>query len=160
MMSSNNLSTKKYPLSNTLIAMAAVAVLGFIDAIWLTISYYRGHIGCSVVAGCQNVLDSNYSSIYNVPVALLGALFYAFIIINVAHHLVHKSKLSLLALKIVPAIGFLISLYLIYLQLYIIKAICIYCMLSAATSTLIFILSLTLLRHKQPITSAINPDLL
>lgn len=122
-----------------------VALIGFIDAVWLTVSYYRGHIGCSIIAGCQDVLNSNYSSIFNIPVALLGALFYAFIMISVAHYLIHKSHLSLRVLKITPSIGFLVSLYLIYLQLYVIKAICIYCMLSAATSIIIFILSLILI---------------
>lgn len=145
-MHSNNSSSKNSPQNSLLFSFIVIAFLGFIDSIWLTISYYRGHIGCAILAGCQNVLNSAYASVFNIPVALLGALYYAFIIVSAAHYLIHHSRLSLVALKIAPTIGFLVSLYLIYLQLYVIKAICVYCMLSAATSIIIFILSLILIK--------------
>ncbi|PWB39163.1 MAG: hypothetical protein C3F02_00080 [Parcubacteria group bacterium] len=149
MTSSSNSSTSQSRPSKIGLVFLIFSLIGFTDAIWLTISYYRGHIGCNIIAGCQNVLSSNYSHIYNIPVALLGAVFYAFIIINALHYLMFNNKLSFLALKIAPLIGFLVSLYLIYLQLFVINAICIYCMLSATTSIILFMLALVLMRKKK-----------
>jgi len=43
-------------------------------------------------------------------------------------------------------LGFLASVYFVYLQVFVIKALCPYCLLSAFISTILFILSLLILR--------------
>jgi uncharacterized membrane protein len=53
-----------------------------------------------------------------------------------------REKIILLKLiYIFSGVGFVASLYLVYLQLFVIEAICVYCMFSALMTTLIFILS-------------------
>lgn len=126
-----------------------VALIGFVDAVYLTVSHYTGHISCSVVSGCQEVLASQYSEIFGIPLALLGALYYLFIIISALLYIDHKNKYSVLALSYVPIFGFLFSLYLVYLMFFVIDALCQYCLLSATTSTTLFILALIFIKKNK-----------
>jgi len=131
------------PKSNKLTyTFAAVSLIGFLDAVYLSISHYSGAINCSVISGCQEVLSSQYSEIFGIPLALFGAAFYLFILINSLLHIDNKNKWSKLALSYIPSLGFLFSVYLVYLMLFVIKALCQYCLLSAITSTTLFILSI------------------
>jgi uncharacterized membrane protein len=52
-----------------------------------------------------------------------------------------KLEIIRIAAYLTP-IGFFASLYFVYLQLFVIKEVCSYCMISAATSTILFILGL------------------
>ena len=124
-----------------------IALLGFLDAVWLTTKYYIGTIDCSIIAGCQDVLSSNYSDIVGIPVALLGIIYYLFILLNSLTYIKHRSKFSVFILSFLPSVGFLFSIWLVYLQLAVINAICIYCMGSALSSTLLFIFSLIVLKN-------------
>jgi len=94
-----------------------------------------------LIAGCETVLTSKYSAIYGIPVALGGAVYYfaAFILIFLYKEMEQKILLRLFFLF--SALAFFASLGFVYIQLFILKAICIYCMASAATSTLLFLLS-------------------
>ena len=133
-----------------------VAVLGFADASYLTFEHYQGVIPpCSVTEGCEAVLTSSYSVIFGVPTSLLGALYYlavavgAFLYIESKHgageikaHHASILKWTLMA----TALGFGMSVWFVYLQLFILHSICIYCMGSAATSTILFITAIVMLR--------------
>ncbi|MBT4516973.1 MAG: vitamin K epoxide reductase family protein [Candidatus Komeilibacteria bacterium] len=118
------------------------------DAIYLTTSHYTGHITCSVISGCQEVLVSQYSEIFGIPLALLGAAYYLFILINSLLYIDNQNKYSKLVLSYIPIFGFLFSIYLIYLMFFVIEALCQYCLLSAGTSTLLFILGIILIKKK------------
>lgn len=137
-------------LNNKLIiGFASLALIGFLDAIYLTVSHYTGHINCSVISGCQEVLLSPYSKILGIPLALLGALYYLFIIINSLLYIDNQNKWSRIFLSYLPIFSFVFSLYLLYLMIFIINALCQYCLLSAGTSTILFILSLILINKNK-----------
>lgn len=143
MTNSDNSSMMSSPKSNKLsYSFAAVALVGFLDAVYLTVSHYTGTINCSVIAGCQEVLSSKYSEVFGIPLALLGAAFYLFILINALLYIDNQNKYSKLALSYIPVFGFIFSLVLLYLMFFVINAVCQYCLLSATTSTLLFILSI------------------
>jgi len=145
----DNLSSKHSSKINKLIyAIAGLSIIGFADAVYLTVSHYRSSISCSSVSGCETVLYSSYSTLFGMPTALLGVIYYLFILILALAYTQGQSKWSLDGLKILPTAGFLFSLWLVYLQLFIINAICIYCMASALSSTVIFALSLWLNQQK------------
>ncbi len=120
-----------------------VSILGFFDAAYLTIQHYTQFtLPCTITHGCDLVTKSEYSSIAGVPVALLGALFYlamffaTYIIIETKRH----DLLRFVALGSIA--GFLSSCWFVYLQFFVIHAICQYCMLSALTSTTLFVASI------------------
>lgn len=151
MISSESSFSKKL-ISKLFAGFIVVSLIGLADAIWLTKSYYEGNITCTALSGCLEVLKSPYAAIAGIPVALLGALFYALILIMTIYYLYQKNKISLKVLAMLPPLGFLFSLWLVYLQIVVIKAICIYCMLSATTATILFILSLILIaKTKKPV---------
>ena len=108
--------------------------------------YNQGILPCYIFEGCDKVLTGKYSEIFGLPVALFGAVYYLLIVLTAVFYLDTKNKISLNILKIFPSAGLLASLWFVYLQLFIIEAICFYCMISAFTSTALFILSLFLIR--------------
>jgi uncharacterized membrane protein len=133
-----------------------MALVGFADSTFLAVEHYRGVIPpCSANEGCEKVLSSQYSAVFGVPTALFGSLYYlavslgSFIYLesrhgrgSVAAHHAAILKWTMLA----TVLGFVMSLWFVYLQLFILRSICIYCMGSAATSTVLFIAAATMLK--------------
>ncbi len=130
--------------------LAAVSLFGFLDATYLTIEHYRGVVPpCSIVAGCEAVTTSSYSLFLTIPVALLGALYYlAVLFLTIAYLDTKKPHFIKVAASITP-VGFLVSLYFIYLQAFVIKAWCLYCLGSALSSTILFILGILILTQHE-----------
>ncbi len=140
-----------------IISFIIIASIGFLDAVYLTSKYFVGTINCGVWTGCQEVLNSSYSSIWGFPTAGFGVLYYLSIIIAALLYWQIQHKLSAAYLMLVPSLGFIFTLWLVYLQVWVIKYICIYCMLSAVSSTLIFILSIIIFRQYKKSPSTISP---
>jgi uncharacterized membrane protein len=133
-----------------ILGLLLFSLLGFIDAGYLTVTHIRHEIPtCNIYAGCDQVTGSKYSAIGGVPLALLGALYYLFIFVLALIYFDSESRLVKYWLPYVTIAGFAVSLYLVYLQLFVIQAICIYCMGSAITSTLIFILGMIGLKYNR-----------
>ena len=132
-----------------------VALIGFTDATYLTIKHYRNEVPpCSIVAGCETVIASKYSVILGIPVALLGSLYYLSIIILSVSYLDTKNAKILTLLGRATWIGLFGSIYFVSLQLFVIKALCIYCIVSAGSSFTLFGLSFPLLKSIKNINSA------
>lgn len=132
-----------------------VSLLGFADATYLTVLHYQGRTpACSVVIGCGQVTSSKFAVVVGVPVALMGAFYYLAILILSLLCLDTGNKKILRLLSLITIAGLLASLYFIFLQLFIIKYICLYCMLSATTSILLFITGMWYLKtNKRPLIS-------
>lgn len=143
--------TGKWPVSNAAPIIAAlVALIGLADAVYLTIHHYTAEpVPCSIVEGCEMVLTSSYAAIGGVPLAALGAL--AYIAAFGLAALTAFGKTSFWKLYGAhTALMAAITVYLIYLQAFVIGAFCQFCLLSAAvtfTLFLIFILS-TIFRRR------------
>lgn len=126
-----------------LVAFLVVSFLGFLDATYLTIEHFRGVIPpCTFLSGCEKVTTSEYSVVLGVPVALGGSVFYLLIFILTTLYFQFKRADFLKYIFYLSILGFLASLTFVYIQLFVIEAICIYCMFSVLTSTAIFGLSL------------------
>ncbi|MBU6415406.1 vitamin K epoxide reductase family protein [Patescibacteria group bacterium] len=112
---------------------------GFLDASYLTTKHYLGTpINCSLLNGCDAVTTSAYSMVSGLPVALLGAFYYFTIFIFVMLYVdTGAVNLFFVAVLITP-LGFLASLWFMYVQIFVIHALCLYCLLSALISTLLF----------------------
>lgn len=132
--------------------MAVLSLLGLLDALYLTIEHYRGQsVICLTGAGCDVVLQSSYATIASViPISLLGAAYYATILFLSIYLIMRQQEAFREILARLPVVGLLASFWLVYLQLFQIQAICFWCMVSAAISTLLFVLGLLLVfkEHK------------
>ena len=136
-------------ISNSFLgAFLLIAFIGFADAAYLTAKHYLGEIPpCSIVSGCETVLTSPYATIVgNIPIALVGAAYYLLLFIGGMFYFDSKNTRVLQATAYFSAVGFFTSAVLITLQIFVIKALCLYCVASAVTSTLLFILGIIILR--------------
>lgn len=132
------LSPRWYPFS-----MLIVSAIGFIDSTYLTIQHYTDFtLPCTITHGCDLVTKSEYSSIMGIPVALLGALFYVGIFLATYIILETNTQKNLRFVAYSTTAGFLFSLWFLYVQAFILHAFCQYCLLSAMTSTTLFVLSI------------------
>lgn len=126
--------------------MLVISFLGFLDASYLTVKHYLGtSLTCALFEGCDVVTTSKYSEILGLPVALLGAVYYISIFLFVAYYL-DSGKLRVFSLAAYATVaGFVASLGFIFIQVFVLKALCIYCLFSALTSTLLFLAGGTML---------------
>ncbi len=120
-------------------AFLAVSFTGLMDALYLSIERLRGQaVLCNIIQGCDKVTSSTYSTLLHIPVAYLGFLYYFLIFLLALWFLATNNHTSLTLAASMTVIGLLASTWFVYLQLFVIKAICLYCFLSAITSTLLF----------------------
>lgn len=119
---------------------ALVALAGMVDSIYLTVHHYTGEkVPCSVTGGCETVLSSYYSEIAGIPLALFGVLAY-FTVFSLATLTAFGDDRMWKILSLVVALMALFSLWLIYLQAFVIGAFCQFCLLSAGTTLTLFLL--------------------
>jgi uncharacterized membrane protein len=71
-----------------------------------------------------------------------GALFYVGMLIGLFLYIDFKKEWILRSALAFTSVGFLFSVWFVYVQAFLLKAFCQYCMLSATTSTILFITSL------------------
>jgi uncharacterized membrane protein len=140
-----NFSSSSSPsVANKLIwAIAVLALFGLADSTYLTATHYVGEtVSCSVLGGCEQVLTSKYATISGVPIAALGIVYYSMLFLA-AYYIFLGSKKALSALKAIIVIGVLVTLGLLYLQIWVIHSICQFCMISALLTTIIAVLVAT-----------------
>jgi uncharacterized membrane protein len=122
-------------------AIALLALVGFFVALYLW--FYKigviGNLQCGS-GGCEYVQTSPYGDLFGVPVALYGVVGYALMFVVALAGLqprfqAHPGPTRLLALLAGGA--FLFTLYLVYIELFVIQAICRWCMVSAVIVTAI-----------------------
>jgi uncharacterized membrane protein len=124
-------------------AIALLSVLGLAVSLYLlTVHWGWWTAVCLGVGDCEAVNTSRFSELLGVPVALLGALAYmAQIALCGAIRWNRYALISRRALFIIAVIGVVFSAYLTYLELFVIHAICPWCVTSAILLIAITILS-------------------
>lgn len=119
-----------------------LSLLGLADSAYLTYEHFSNSIPPCTTAyitlvDCGRVLKSSYAYLFGVPLAVLGLFHYSLLTIWLLLALRgNKAARYLMLLQTIAGFGF--SVYFVYLQLVVIQAICVYCMVSALTSTLLF----------------------
>lgn len=129
--------------------IAALGLLGLGVSIYLTLVHYsRAPLVCLGGSGCETVNRSIYSEMAGIPVALLGAGAYLAVLATLwaENRQVVKREEAALALFGISLAGALYSLYLTYVELFVLRAICEWCVISALTITAICALAVLRLR--------------
>lgn len=122
-----------------LVSIILLAVLGIIDAVYLTAKAAGGGpVVCNVLEGCNVVLNSSWASFGGIPTALYGLGYYGMLLFLAVSLILWPDQLLFYALAIVSVLGLLVSTGLVYLQFGVIGAVCEYCLLSAGITLLIF----------------------
>ncbi len=116
--------------------------LGFLDASYLSIKHFQGlPPDCYLLQGCDVVTSSKYSVFFGVPLAYLGFIYYLIIFISTILYLDTKDDRFLKFILGITFFGLLASIWFTYLQFFVIKSICIYCLTSAVFTVALFVLS-------------------
>ena len=124
-------------------ALIIISFLGFLDASYLTISHYKeAELNCTLTDGCGEVTTSKYSEVFGVPVALGGMLYYLTIFILSLHYHTTKSSNTLKLIPPLTVAGLLASAWFVFVMAFLLKAWCQYCLVSATTSTILFVLGM------------------
>lgn len=109
-------------------ALAAAAAIGLAIALYLSVTRLWGGLpACGPVQGCETVALSEYSVVAGVPVAFLGAAFSVVLLALVAAWLRIRAPRLLWAAYGLATLGLLFVAYLTYLEIFVIHAICIWC---------------------------------
>ena len=125
---------------------ALVALVGLFVALYLAL-YKMGLIGTLAcgTGGCETVQLSRWAVFLGLPVATWGVGYYALVLVLAIASLQDRWAVSRglgLALVIVTGWGVLFSTWLTYLELFVINAICRWCVVSAILALLLFVLVL------------------
>jgi uncharacterized membrane protein len=119
-------------------AAAAVALAGLAIAAYLTVVHYAGGTPvCAISHGCETVQHSRYAELGGLPVALLGLAGYVTILVSLAR----DGETARMATAFVALAGFGFSVWLTYIEVARLDAICIWCVGSAICMTLLAVLS-------------------
>jgi uncharacterized membrane protein len=117
------------------VTAAVVSLLGLADALYLTVEHVTGQsVRCTIVAGCSEVLSSQYAVVAGLPLAMIGAAAY-FSVFSLATLAAFGHRIAGMLLTPLVVLMFLVSLWLIYLQAFVIHAFCQFCLFSAAVTT-------------------------
>lgn len=140
------LKTQLRPVPNKFVITGIIlAIIGFIDATYLAVEHIMGRIPpCSIIEGCDAVLSGPYAELFGIPVALLGAIYYFILLVGFLAYIESKNDKIMPTLTIFTVVGLVCSIWFVILQIFIIKSICLYCMGSAISSTLLFILAMVI----------------
>lgn len=126
-----------------------LSIAGVINAAYLAYSHYRRKLlVCPLDHDCSVVTESRWASVFGVRNEILGLIFYAANFLAVIFSLSAPGLNSQLYFLLVAAdaAGFLFALFLVYLQIFVIKDYCFYCVISAFISFLLFMNAFALLR--------------
>lgn len=125
--------------------MALIALIGVFVSLYLTL-YKLGYIGTLAcgTGGCETVQLSKWGDFLGVPVAGWGVVYYVAVlglaIASVQERFADSRRLTT-ALLFVTGWGLLFTLWLTYLELFVIHAICRWCVGSAAMTVALFALA-------------------
>ena len=119
---------RRYTAPRTVLLV--LAVLGALISAYLTWTHFAGltPVCTGSGEGCQTVQSSRYASVLGIPVALLGLIAYGGLIFSTALWRETGIYLGLL----ISLVGTLFSAYLTYLEIFVIGALCQWCLASAA----------------------------
>lgn len=137
-----------------LLAVLGLGVAGYMAYIEIT------HVAavCGPVGECNVVQTSQYATIAGIPVAVLGLIFYLAVPVlwAVQRYTVGKwARPAALALLGLAVFGVLFSIYLTLLEIFVIHAVCMWCLSSALITTLIMVVVVAqLARSAAPASAA------
>lgn len=125
-----------------LIFICAVGIIGLFISSYLWYQYSQPTpLICA--SDCEKVRQSKYAIVYGVSMPVFGVLYYLFLLSLSFFSLFKRkiSKLTITTLWIANFSALLFSGYLTYLEIWVIKGICQWCVASAICVTLLFVAS-------------------
>lgn len=120
--------------------LMSAAFVGIADTLYLAYFHLMGATpGCVILNGCEKVLTSAYSKVFDVPLAYFGLVFYVYMLaLAVLLAIDPVSKGLRFGLVAYTTIGLLFSIGFELFQYFVIGALCMYCAISALVTLVLF----------------------
>lgn len=136
------------------IIFTILSLVGLVDSSYLTALHIRGVAPtCNILKGCEQVATSAYSSIFGIPVAFFGIAYYLCLFLFTIY-IWERQRAHLFNHVIVfSTVGLLASIYFFYLQVVVIRALCLYCIISGADTLIFWLLAVQLVRYTRANTT-------
>jgi uncharacterized membrane protein len=117
--------------------------IGFTDATYLTaVHFLDGEVACGEQGGCDEVTTSEYATIAGIPVSLFGVVYYLAVVLISVWWFDKRNSLALNMILFLVVPAFFMSAWFVYLMFFVIQAICWWCLVSAASTTILFLATL------------------
>lgn len=119
-----------------------LAFLGLADSSYLASHAASGTpLLCNIgnLSGCNIVAQSPFSHFLGVPIADYGLLFFGMVFVLAALEIALFDRLLRRVLQGLAVIGFLASVYFTAVEVFLIQALCVYCLVSAGITVLILV---------------------
>jgi uncharacterized membrane protein len=127
-----------------LLGIAGLGIAGY-----LTWAHYDDGVLVCAIGGCETVQTSRYSTIGSIPIALLGMLMFASLTGLAGLRLMRKPPLGHETLTLVAwgmlLAGILYYLYLTYVELFVLHAICQWCVMTSLIALAMLVLESVIL---------------
>ncbi len=136
------------------------AFAGLADSIYLAQHESSGTpLICNIenLSGCNIVANSQYSRIFGIPTADFGVLFYSILFVLAALELAIFDKLLRRVLQAFALVGLIVSVITTAVQIFLINALCVYCLASAVITVIIFVLATLIEPLKKVVPVSIPP---
>ena len=131
------MSERAIRFTSATLAAAGAAIAGYL----LYVRSTGGTLAC-VIGGCDTVQHSSYSDFFGVPVAALGLVGF----LSLLGAALARGEVARLTQATLALAGFFFGVYLLYVQVFVIDAICQWCVASDLLTTAIAALALLRLR--------------
>ncbi len=132
-----------------------LALLGFLDATYLTVSHYTGSgLACGPGGGCGIVTASRFATVGGVPIAAIGSGYYVLVNLLVWTRPGSLGRAAAAGLLLVTASATVVSGVLVVLQAAVIHAWCRFCLLSSAITLGLFLCAVVLHRSARSIAES------
>ena len=130
------------------VVAALVSLAGLADAIYLTVEHLSGRsVRCTITSGCSEVLSSEYATVRGIPLAMIGAAAY-FTVFSLAVLAAYSYRWAAKLLTVIVSLMFITTLWLLFLQAFVIKHFCQFCLLSALVTFVLTVLIVLSLRKR------------
>ena len=124
---------------NTLTVLYVFGFIGVFDTLYLIYHKLRGtDVACVFFPKewCQKVQYSPYSKTFGIPNSVAG--FFMYVVILVLTWLYAGGSVALWPIQAIVTFGFLFSLYFMYVQAFVLRAFCTWCVVSFINFTVMF----------------------
>jgi uncharacterized membrane protein len=115
--------------------LAAGALAGLTIASYLTIVHFQGGVPVCATNGCEIVQQSRYAALLGVPVALLGTFTFGVLLLSSAL----RKPIAVVGVGAagLALVAVLFAGYLVYVQLVVLDAVCMWCVASDALTAVV-----------------------
>ena len=137
------------------IAVGSLSTIGIVVASYLTYTRYADTTIACTTGGCETVQSSDYAELLGIPVAVLGLVAYVFLLVTAFV----TDELARLAGAVVAVSGALFAAYLLFAQLFLIDAICQWCVVSDVLIGLLAVVCVLRLRSSKADDPALGVEI-